>query len=244
VIKPRLRAVIVLFFMLAAAVAAAVLTPHTHLSDRLGRLNLQADVPRQLGPWQLDTSEPAYVVNPQVAEVLNKIYSQTLTRTYVHPKGYRIMLSIAYGGDQRDAMQVHYPEVCYPAQGFSVLQNHIDRITVAQNQIAVRRLQTVLGSQRKEPVTYWTTVGEHVVQGDVDKKLTEMSYGLQGLIPDGLLFRVSSLDADTARAFEWQDQFVRDAVQALPASVRARLTGIGAAAATSPPKPPQRSSPT
>jgi EpsI family protein len=235
----RLRAAVLLFLMLVTALAAAVLTPRVHLSDRLGHLNLEADVPKELGPWKLDSSGPAYVVNPQTAEVLSKIYSQTLSRTYVHPNGARIMLSIAYGGDQRDAMQVHYPEVCYPAQGFSVLQNRIDQISLGQGQIAVRRLETTLGSQRKEPVTYWTTVGEHVVQGDVNKKLTEMSYGLQGLIPDGLLFRVSSLDADTAHAFQWQDQFVRDAVQALPQAVRARLTGIRSAAA--PQKSLQRS---
>ena len=33
-------------------------------------------------------------------------------------RGRQIMLSIAYGEDQRDGMKLHYPEVCYPAQGF------------------------------------------------------------------------------------------------------------------------------
>jgi EpsI family protein len=236
---PHLRAAIVVLAMVLAAVAAYVVTPRVHLSDRLGRLDLETGVPQQLGPWQLDRSGPAYVVNPQAAAVLNKIYSQTLTRTYVHPKGYRIMLSIAYGGDQRDAMQVHYPEVCYPAQGFSVVQNRIDQIQLPQGHIPVRRLATRLGTQRQEPVTYWTTVGERVVQGDLDKKWAEMSYGLRGLIPDGLLFRISSLDADTARAFQWQNQFVKDAVQALPAAARARLTGIrsGPAEASQPQLP-------
>jgi EpsI family protein len=120
-----------------------------------------------------------------------------------------------------------------------VLQNRLDQIQLPQGQILVRRLATRLGSQRKEPVTYWTTVGEQVVQGDIDKKWAEMSYGMRGLIPDGLLFRISSLDADTARAFEWQNQFVKDAVQALPAAARARLTGIGSgSAAPSTPQPP------
>jgi EpsI family protein len=222
----RLRTVLVFLAMLLTAVAASLLTPRVHLSDRLGHLNLEADVPQQLGPWQLDRSGPASVVNPQTAEVLNKIYSQTLARTYINPQGYRIMLSVAYGGDQRDAMQVHYPEVCYPAQGFSVLQNRVDRIALVKNSIPVRRLETSLGNQRKEPVTYWITVGEHVVQGDLNKKWIEMSYGLKGLIPDGLLFRVSSIDADTAQAFRWQDQFVKDMVQALPKAVLARLTGV------------------
>ena len=31
------------------------------------------------------------------------------------------MLSIAYGKNQSDALQLHKPEICYPAQGFTLL---------------------------------------------------------------------------------------------------------------------------
>ena len=55
--------------------------------------------------------------------IINKIYNQTLTRTYINPRGDRIMLSIAYGRDQSDALQMHKPELCYPAQGFRLLNN-------------------------------------------------------------------------------------------------------------------------
>ena len=39
-------------------------------------------------------------------------------------------------------------------------------------------------------------VGEKAVQGKVQKRLVELSYTLTGRIPDGLLFRVSSIDPD------------------------------------------------
>jgi EpsI family protein len=39
---------------------------------------------------------------------------------YVNASGYRIMLSLAYGSDQRGALQAHKPEVRYPAQGFTL----------------------------------------------------------------------------------------------------------------------------
>ena len=58
------------------------------------------------------------MVNPQTQELLDKLYSEVLTRVYVNASGYRIMRSLAYGFDQRGAMQAHMPEVCYPAQGF------------------------------------------------------------------------------------------------------------------------------
>jgi len=47
------------------------------------------------------------IANPEQEAQINKIYNQTLTRTYVNPTGERIMLSIAYGGDQTDNMAVH-----------------------------------------------------------------------------------------------------------------------------------------
>ena len=105
------------------------------------------------------------------------------------------MLALAYGKDQRDAMQVHYPEVCYPAQGFALQEKQIGTLATERGAIPVTRILTNLG-QRIEPVTYWTTVGDRVVQTGLQKKLAEMSYGLSGKIPDGMLIRVSSIDTE------------------------------------------------
>ena len=59
------------------------------------------------------------------------------------------MLSIAYGEDQRDSMQLHYPR-CYPAQGFDSI-NRKDLLTTQFGVLPIRRLETVLGAQRYEP---------------------------------------------------------------------------------------------
>lgn len=66
-------------------------------------------------------------ITPELANNLDKLYSQTLTRTYINNDGYRIMLSVAYGENQlsSDVTQVHRPEFCYVAQGFySEVKNH------------------------------------------------------------------------------------------------------------------------
>jgi hypothetical protein len=42
-----------------------------------------------------------------------------------------------------------------------------------------------------------------------------------------LLFRVSSIDPDQARANRMQDQFVVQLLQALPPEERGRLSGLG-----------------
>lgn len=224
--KSRLLGVIMLTSMVCAATFAAVMKPSVYLADEFVKLDLEHAFPESFGPWKLDRSV-ALIVNPQVQATLDKLYNQTLSRTYVNPEGYRIMLSVAYGLDQRDAMQVHYPEVCYPAQGFMVDSNDADLLKTPMGQIPVRRLKTILGGQRYEPVTYWTTVGEKVVASSSTKKIAEMAYGLKGRIPDGLLFRVSSIDRDSAAAFAAQDRFVADILAAADKRQLARLSGLG-----------------
>lgn len=225
-IKSRLLGLLMLASMAGAAAFAAVMKPSIYLADEFVKLDLEHVFPESFGPWKLDRSV-AMIVNPQVQATLDKLYNQTLSRTYINPEGYRIMLSVAYGLDQRDAMQVHYPEVCYPAQGFMVDSNEPDILKTPMGQIPVRRLNTVLSGQRYEPVTYWTTVGEKVVASSSTKKIAEMAYGLKGRIPDGLLFRVSSIDRNTTAAFAAQDRFVGDILAVADKRQLARLSGLG-----------------
>lgn len=227
----RFVAAICAAVMACAAGASVALSPTTMLADVLKRPTLRSQAVESFGEWQIDKSGVSAVVNPQAQAVLDKIYSDILSLTYVHRDGYRIMLSVAYGRDQRDAMQLHYPEVCYPAQGFSVKDNHVDRLETSLGTIDIRRLVTNLGGRRPEPVTYWTTVGDSAVLGGLDKKFAEMRYGFSGLVPDGLLFRVSSIDAKTTQAFARQDAFVREFLAASAADAQARFAGLGPKAA-------------
>jgi EpsI family protein len=165
------------------------------------------------------------VVNPQTQELLDKLYSQILTRTYVNAGGYRVMLSLAYGNDQRGSLQAHKPEVCYPAQGFQVSNVETANLKTGFGTIPVRRLFGTLGA-RQEPVTYWFTVGDKAVMGTTQKKLVELRFGLTGRIPDGMLFRVSSIDADQGKAYQAQEQFVNQLLQAVAPADRKRLSGL------------------
>jgi len=166
------------------------------------------------------------VVNPQTQELLDKLYSDTLSRTYVNVSGYRIMLSLAYGSDQRGALQAHKPEVCYPAQGFTLHRSEASRLETPFGTVPAQRLFTSKGP-RQEPVTYWFTVGDMAVQGKIQKRLVDLRYGLTGRIPDGMLFRISSIDPDQARANRLQDQFVNQLLQAVTPADRKRLSGLG-----------------
>ena len=218
------RALGAVILMLVAALGAWALTPTHKLADQLGPLDLEAAIPTEFGDWQMLPASSGGIVNPQQTAVIEQIYTQTLSRTYLNRRtGEAVMLSIAYGEDQRDGMALHYPEVCYPAQGFQLISNTKGQLQLPQGSIPVRRLETVLGNQRYEPITYWTMIGQHATLGGLDKKLTEMQYSLRGQIPDGLLFRVSSINRESSRAFESQGQFVAALLPALTPQASVRL---------------------
>jgi EpsI family protein len=56
-------------------------------------------------------------------------------------------------------------------------------------------------------------------------KLQQLKYGLTGKIPDGLLFRISSIQSDDAKAYQSQDAFTRDLLKAMSPSGRQRIIG-------------------
>jgi EpsI family protein len=211
--------------MLAVAALAAFGRPVHKLSAQRPRVQIEQLIPRSFGDWREFSAGRMVMPDPQTMENLAKIYTQTLSRSYVSSKGTIIMLSIAYGEDQRKAMAVHYPEICYPAQGFQIRSNHLDSVETTHGVLPVRRLETSMSAQRFEPVTYWVTIGDRISLGGFERRLIELEFGFQRIIPDGLLFRVSSINKDSSEAFRDQDRFIQDLVASLPPSTRSWMAG-------------------
>jgi EpsI family protein len=222
--KLSLKNIMLLALMLLSAGLGFALRPTISLADERPPIDLPAMVPTAFGEWREETNQQAQVVNPQQKGVIDKIYSQTLSRTYINPQGYRIMLSIAYGKNQSDALSLHRPEVCYPSQGFSLVSQQRDKLSLMGGHIEVSRMEASLG-QRIEPVTYWIVVGDHIVTTGIHKKLVEMRYALAGRIPDGMLIRVSSIDKDPNRSIIMHNRFASDLVAAIASRDRSRFSG-------------------
>ena len=222
---PQLRtATFMAALMLAASVSAVALRPTAKLADSGPKVNLEAIIPRHFADWRVDESIIPLLPAPDVQARLDKIYNQVIARTYVNSRGRRIMLSIAYGGDQSDSMQVHKPEVCYSAQGFQIVQASLGEIHSDFGTFPVKRLVAKL-NQRIEPITYWITVGSQVVNTGYKQKFAQMKYGFSGMVPDGILVRVSSIDRDANDAYEVQAAFLREMLSAMRPSDRGRLGG-------------------
>ncbi len=212
--------------MLAAAGLALALTPRQKVADQGPKINLGTMIPKQFGEWKQDEAIAPTIFNPVTQATLDKLYNQILDRTYINNKGERIMLMIAYGGNQSYSMQVHRPEVCYPSQGFQTGSVSKGVIEVSGVRLPVMRLVASQGP-RVEPVTYWVMIGDSAVRGNLEQHLARVKYGLTGEIPYGMLIRVSTISANEQQSYRTEEQFVRDMLGVMPAAFRNILAGAG-----------------
>ena len=210
--------------MAATSALTGALTPTVKLSQMQAQFKLETMIPAAFSDWSVDATVVPVQVDPQRQSVLEKIYDQTLSRTYINKAGDRVMLSIAYGGDQSRALQLHLPEVCYAAQGFDMLKSGEGALATRFGALSVRRLVAKQNS-RVEPITYWITVGDKAVKSSFERKLQRLAYGLSGKIPDGMLVRVSTIQADEPGAYRLQDRFVGQMLDVLDGKDRVRLLG-------------------
>lgn len=211
--------------MLAAAGMALALKPTARLVDAESKIDLETLIPSQFGNWKMDENIAPLLVTPELQKVIDETYSQTLSRTYVNSGGKRIMLSVAYGGNHGEGMQTHRPEVCYPAQGFQVVKEPQPVLLSTQyGELPIKRLVAEQGS-RHEPITYWVVVGDKQTQFGLRMKLAQMRYTLTGVIPDGMLIRVSSIDQNDQNAYQDQNDFIRAMLGVLKGKEREHMTG-------------------
>lgn len=212
-----------LFAMLLTAGAAYALTPRHKIAEHNPMPKLEEVIPNQFGQWQA-VQGSNHIIDPGQKNLLSRLYEQLLTRTYANAQGYRIMLSIAYGGNQRDELELHKPEVCYVAQGFVLLQKQRAILPIADKPTPLTQLITRMGN-RNEPVTYWATIGDTVINNGYAKKWVELKYGLMGQIPDGVLIRVSAIDENNHSSLQLQQEFLSGLMSALEPKVRGKFLG-------------------
>jgi EpsI family protein len=220
------RAFLAMTSMLAASAAAAWSRPTRQQAEFGPSISLVEMFPERFGDWFVDPTIVPVQPSPELQKVIAETYDQTLARTYRSAEeGYRIMLSVAYGGRQTEGMNTHQPEICYPAQGMSIRKSGWrSRINVADRTLPINRLVAGHGA-RNEPISYWLVVGRNITDFGLQHKLATLKYGLTGRIPDGMLVRVSSIDENEARSFAMQDRFVREMLANLSPVHRQHLLG-------------------
>jgi EpsI family protein len=181
-------------------------------------------IPAAFGDWRIDPTVEAVAPAPDVQANLDRLYRQIVSRTYVNGAGERVMLMVAYGGDQSDALKAHRQEACYAAQGFAIQDLHHGRLAVAGRDIPVTQMRAIRG-ERSEPVTYWFTMGDRVVLGRAERLRVQLENGLARRIPDGMLVRISNLSGDARGAYATHRSFVAAMLAALAPTDATRFVG-------------------
>ena len=140
-----------------------------------------------------------------------------MSRAYVDKEGHAIMLMIAYGESQSDRLQMHHPEVCYTAQGFRVTKPVTTNFEWAPGAKPIPLTRMVANREgRVEPVAYWMRIGNDVTNSNWTRNALKLEYGLRGWIPDGALFRVSTIGVSEDISKQVQEKFIRDLINDVP----------------------------
>jgi EpsI family protein len=204
-----------LLFCSAAAVAAWR-QPHIKL-DYLGNEKLEDLVPKTIGRWNFVAASG--LVIPPEDDLEKSLYSQVLTRVYSDGASTPVMLLLAQNGGQTGFLQIHRPEVCYTAGGYHISPVTPHPIQVGPMVIPANRMDASAGGPT-EHVIYWTRIGKKIPASWRQQKVAVAEQNLEGIVPDAILVRISTVDDDTAAALATIDEFVRAMLLSIPPSRR------------------------
>lgn len=192
----------------AGTVAASELYVPRRGARQLNDRELDTIVPERIADWRFSTASG--LILPPQDQLSRALYEQLLTRVYVTEAAKpSVMLAIAYSSVQEGRLQVHRPDVCYPAAGFTIASNELVRVDVGPGLSIPARFLVADRGSRRECVLYWTRIGPSLATGWSQQRWIMATANLQGYIADGLLARLSVISSDISGARQELELFLR-----------------------------------
>ena len=219
---PSRRQVVLGGVLLATAGLAYARTPYRRLAV-IRKDELEGVIPLKIGDWSYETQSG--LVLPPPDELAAQLYDQTITRVYTSPTSLPIMLLIAYGSSETGMLQVHRPETCYPASGYKLSDSVETEIPLPGGRNVPSRFFSATGSDRVEQLIYWIRIGEDFPQRWIEQREAVFRQNMKGLIPDGLLVRISAITTDRAVAEATVKRFAATMIEAAPPQGKRLLLG-------------------
>lgn len=205
-----------LLFAGAAGVAYAR-QPREHI-DYLGKQKLENIVPKTIGRWQFVTTSG--LVIPPEDQLSQMIYSQLLTRVYSDGQSPPIMLLVAQSAKQDGVVQIHRPEVCYPAGGYQLSPVVDHKVPLGGTaQLSTNQL-TATSEDAVEQILYWTRIGDRLPQSWAEQRMAVARDNIAGKIPDAVLARVSTINPDKRAATAYMEGFIQALIGSVSESAR------------------------
>jgi EpsI family protein len=209
---------------LLGAAAAVGAKPRRHVPLLKGG-SLADIVPSTFGGWvSEDVGDPLAINGPDSLSA--KLYNQLVTRVYTNSaQSFQVMMLLAYGPDQTDDLQLHRPEVCYPAFGYALQTNDEIKLPVTSAVSLPARRLIAQSDDRREGIIYWTRMGELLPASGREQREDRVRIAMQGIVPDGVLCRFSTTVNDQSDAWRAIQSLVPALLTAVAPKDRAVLIG-------------------
>jgi EpsI family protein len=210
---------------LAAAALAQGLAPRRHVTLMRPGWTLAQIVPTAFADWtSRETTDP--VALRAESDLASRLYREIVGRIYVRDgAGLEVLMMLAYGDTQSNILQLHRPEVCYPAFGFAISQDARMSIPVGEGLLLPSRRLVARAPGRLETILYWTRLGDDLPVDQSEQQMDRLRAAFRGVIPDGLLARFSIAGAEPDLALAELTRFVPALLAAVDPLYRPALIG-------------------
>ncbi len=163
--------------------------PKAHVSaidpEEFGR-----GLPERVADWRSRKSAEV-VLPPQDGS--DELYENLESRIYEAAGLPPMMVVVAYSSIQQNDVQIHRPEICYPASGFPIISSEPIELVLGGRAIQAREVAANRGGLT-ERIIYWVRVGDSFPTTWAGQRLTMAAANLTGSVPDGVLVRISAIE--------------------------------------------------
>jgi EpsI family protein len=208
---------------------ALALKPRRKVSLLPAGAKLSDILPRKFGRWNSRDVSDLYA--PETSDsLLARLYGQTVARLYIdNQSGAQLLMLMAHGDSQSNELQLHRPEVCYPAFGFSLTASEPVQLKIGKRVTLPARRLLAQSIRETQAVLYWTRLGEYFPVSVTEQRLNRLSTAMHRYIPDGLLARFSMPKSGAGDAFADIYEFVPALLAEIPKGRRNVFVGTARA---------------
>ncbi|MHA6723757.1 exosortase-associated protein EpsI, V-type [Sphingomonas sp. RS2018] len=207
----------------AAAAGAAVLRLPQPVAPPIPKDKFANLLPNRVGEWTFQQSS-GLVLPPEDA-LSDRLYDNLGTRVYTNPAGQVMMFLVAYKNFQNGVLQIHRPEICYPAGGYALSPTLPTTLQIGPNESIPASAFSATSNARSEQVLYWTRIGDRFPVSWAEQRLAVLRSNLKQINPDGMLARVSMANDDMAASRPQMIAFISQLRAVSPPLLRRVLFG-------------------
>lgn len=155
--------------------------------------DLAAIVPRTIGAWGATSAYDAIL--PPADALSQSIFNAYLVRGYAATGWPPLVMVIAFGAVQSYNLQLHQPDACYPASGFTLSGRRAIKLASTPATFVSASNDVV-----DESLVYWMRTGQEFPRTIWDQRLAIARAALSAKTVDGVLVRLSVRNTPQNRA--------------------------------------------